>query len=77
MIYQKTNLTVELFSKSKEKDFNKVKIKLKHLKSNIKQLQAETILCDDEVKTCLESLHRRFAIVAVDKVANNYVLTIF
>ena len=32
------------------------------------------IYSDDEVKTYLESLHRRFVIVTTDKSANNYAL---
>ena len=46
-------------------------MKIKHRKSNIKQHQTKSALCDGKVKTYLEPLHRIFAIVAIDKAVNN------
>lgn len=45
------------FSKRKEKVLNKFKMKIKPLKSNMKQRQTKPFLCDNEVKTYLESIH--------------------
>ena len=43
-------------------------MKIKHLKSNMKQHQTKPALCD--------GLHRRFVIVTIDKAANNFALKI-
>ena len=59
---------MESFSKSKENYLKKVKMKIKHLKSNMKQHQTKPALCD--------GLHRRFVIVTIDKAANNFALKI-
>ena len=47
-------------------------MKIKHLKSNMKQHQAKPVLFDDEVKTYIKSSHRKFVIVKMDKAVNNY-----
>ena len=47
-------------------------MKIKHLKSNMKQHQAKPVLFDDEVKTYFKSSHRKFVIVKMDKAVNNY-----
>ena len=46
-------------------------MRIKHLKSNMKQHETKPVLCDYEVKTYLEPL-RRFANVTIDKSADNY-----
>ena len=51
-------------------------MKIKHLKSNIKQHQTKSASCDGKVKTYLEPLHRRFVIVAIDKAVNNIALKV-
>ena len=56
---------MELLSKWKGKALNKVKMKMKHLKFNMKQHQIKQVLYDDEIKTYLESIHRRFRITMV------------
>ena len=53
---KQTKFPVESFSKWKVKLLNKVKTKIKHLKSNMKQHQTKLALCDYEVKTYLEPL---------------------
>ena len=60
---------MEIFSKWKENVLSKIKVKIKHLKSNMKHHQTEPILRDDKVKNCLHSLHRKFIIVTFDKAA--------
>ena len=54
--------------------FKVIKILQCILKSNMKQHQTKQVLCSDKVKSYLESLHRRFAIVTIDKAAKKYVL---
>ena len=49
-------------------------MKIKRLKSNVNQHQSKPVLCDNAIKTNFDSLHRRFASRAVEKVANNYAL---
>ena len=66
---------VESSSKWKEKVHDKVKMKIKRIKSIMKQLQTKPLLCDDEVKSNLGSLHRSLLIVTTDKTPTlkNYV----
>ena len=48
---KKSKFSVESFPKWKEKFLNKVKMKIKQLKSIMKQHQIKTVLPDDEVLT--------------------------
>ena len=52
-------------------NFGKIikKWKLKH-KTQPKQIKP--ILCDTDNKSYLEALHRRYSVVTIDKVANNF-----
>ena len=40
----------------------------------MKQHRAKPVLCDDQVRTYLESLHRRFVIATFDTTVNSYAL---
>ena len=66
---------VESSSKWNEKVHDKVKMKIKRIKSNMKQLQTKPLLCDDEVKNNLGSLHISLVTVTIDKTPTlkNYV----
>ena len=52
-----------------------VKEKNKKLKQKIQPKQAKPILCDPEVISYLETLHKRFVAVTIDKPANNFALS--
>ena len=49
-----------------------VKEKIKKLKQKMQPKQTNPILCDSDVKSYLEALHKRFVAVTVDKATNNF-----
>ena len=49
-----------------------VKETIKKRKQKIQPKQAKPMLCDPDVKSYLEALHKRFVVVTIDKAANNF-----
>ena len=49
-----------------------VKETIKKLKQKIQPKQVKPMLCDPDVKSYLEALHKRFVVVTIDKAANNF-----
>ena len=50
-----------------------VKEKNKKLKQEIQPKQTQPILCDPDLISCLETFHKRFVVVNIDKAAKNFV----
>ena len=71
-ISEKYKIHLSEFSVWKTHVIDKVKEKIKFLKTKTLPSPTRPVLSDPEVISYLEQLHRRFVIVPVDKAANNY-----
>ena len=68
----KTKHKAASFQSWKETILNKVDARITFLKNNLKLQSTKPTLCDPEVITYLDNLHKRFVIVPIDKAANNF-----
>ena len=68
----KTKHPANTFINWKEKVMEKVNERIKYLTSKFEGNNTRASLCDPEVKSYLETLHKKFVIVTIDKASNNF-----